>query len=146
MDSAQWLQPTELSCTTHGNYRQTVATVGQFLQSKVVISSLKLTLVCHLCGLGLSFGCSWTMHLQRDKKEVCNINWNGQMCNFPACGCAAHATRENTNVVTTSMFTALYLLMLEHRALTMLPTPDIPVDGALCRLVWKSNCQATPDM
>lgn len=68
------------------------------------------------------------------------------MCNFPVCGCAAHATKENTNVVNTSVFTAIYLLMLEHRALTMLPTPDIPVDGALCRLVWKSNCQATPDM
>lgn len=32
--------------------RQTVATVGQFLQSQVVTSSFKLTPVCHLRGLG----------------------------------------------------------------------------------------------
>lgn len=70
------------------------------------------------------------------------------MCDFPVCGCAAHGTKENINVVNSSMLIALSLFMLEHRgtALTMLPTPDIPVDGALCRLVWKSNCQTTPDI
>lgn len=70
------------------------------------------------------------------------------MCNFPVCGCAAHVTKENINVVNTSVFIALSLFMLEHRgtALTVLPTPDIPVDGALCSLVWKSSCQATPDI
>lgn len=70
------------------------------------------------------------------------------MSNFPVCGCAAHVTKEKIDVVNTSVFIALSLFMLEHRgtALAMLPTPDLPVDGALCSLLWKSNCQATPDI